>query len=88
MVFLIGDMLYIILLNMDGHNTVKVRNCWGNTEISTCESKCFFQLSLPLRASEVAFDSEVHSVSEVSPFGEVANLTSLRPQGATSLCGA
>ena len=48
----------------------------------------FFQLSLPLRASEVAFGSEVHCVSEVSPFGEVANLTSLRPQGATSLCEA
>ena len=29
------------------------------------------QLSLPLRASEVIFDSEVHGVSEVSPKGEV-----------------
>ena len=29
------------------------------------------QLSLPLRASEVIFDSEVHIVSEVSPNGEV-----------------
>ena len=29
------------------------------------------QLSLPLRASEVIFDSEVHFVSEVSPNGEV-----------------
>ena len=29
------------------------------------------QLSLPLRASEVAFGSEVHCVSEVSPDGEV-----------------
>ena len=37
------------------------------------------KLSLPLRASEVIFDSEVHFVSEVSPIGEVmANLTSLR----------
>jgi hypothetical protein len=46
----------------------------------TRESVSFlFQLSLPLRASEVAFGSEVHCVSEVSPFGEVANLTSLRP---------
>ena len=35
------------------------------------------QLNLPLRASEVIFDSEVHFVSEVSPKGEVANLTSL-----------
>ena len=52
---------------------------FGEPEKSTCESKCFFQLSLPLRASEVAFGSEVHCVSEVSPFGEVANLTSLRP---------
>ena len=48
MAFLIGDMLFIILLNMDGHNTVKVRNCWGNTEKSTCESKCFFQLNPPM----------------------------------------
>ena len=31
----------------------------------------FQQLSLPLRASEVAFGSEVHCVSEVSPDGEV-----------------
>ena len=31
----------------------------------------FRQLSLPLRASEVAFGSEVHCVSEVSPDGEV-----------------
>ena len=29
------------------------------------------QLSSPLRASEVAFGSEVHCVSEVSPNGEV-----------------
>ncbi|MBQ9747172.1 MAG: hypothetical protein IJV98_00170, partial [Clostridia bacterium] len=29
------------------------------------------QLSLPLRASEVASGSEVHCVSEVSPNGEV-----------------
>ncbi len=29
------------------------------------------KLSLPLRASEVIFDSEVHFVSEVSPDGEV-----------------
>jgi hypothetical protein len=35
------------------------------------------QLSLPWRASEVIFDSEVYSVSEVLPDGEVANLTSL-----------
>ena len=35
------------------------------------------QLNLPVRASEVIFDSEVHFVSEVSPIGEVANLTSL-----------
>ena len=35
------------------------------------------QLNLPLRASEVIFDSEVHFVSEVSPIGEVVNLTSL-----------
>ena len=36
------------------------------------------KLSLPSRASEVIFDSEVHFVSEVSPDGEVwANLTSL-----------
>ena len=28
------------------------------------------QLSLPLRASEIIFDSEVHFVSEVSPNGE------------------
>ena len=42
------------------------------------------KLSLPLRASEVIFDSEVHFVSEVSPDGEAqsckatrANLTSL-----------
>jgi len=32
---------------------------------------------LPLRASEVTNGSEVHFVSEVSPDGEVANLTSL-----------
>jgi hypothetical protein len=51
-------------------------------------ASAFFQLSLPLRASEVAFGSDVHCVREVSPFGEVANLTSLRPQGATSLCEA
>ena len=31
----------------------------------------FRQLSLPLRASEVAFGSEVHCASEVSPDGEV-----------------
>ncbi len=31
----------------------------------------FKQLSLPFRASEVAFGSEVHYVSEVSPGGEV-----------------
>ena len=35
------------------------------------------QLSLPHRASEVIFDSEVHFVSEVLPVGKVANLTSL-----------
>ena len=36
------------------------------------------KLSLPLWASEVIFDSEVHFVSEVSPVGEVvADLTSL-----------
>ena len=29
------------------------------------------KLSLPLRASEVIFDSEVHFASEVSPNGEV-----------------
>jgi len=32
---------------------------------------------LPFRASEVIFDSEVYFVSEVSPDGEAANLTSL-----------
>ena len=26
----------------------KVRNCWVNTEKSTCESKCFFQLNPPM----------------------------------------
>ena len=41
MVFLIGDMLYIILLNMDGHNTVKVRNCWGNTRKSKSRDLLF-----------------------------------------------
>ncbi len=34
----------------------------------------FFQLSLPLRASEAACGSEVHCVSEVSPYGEVGKL--------------
>ena len=29
------------------------------------------QLSLPLRANEIIYDSEVHFVSEVSPNGEV-----------------
>ena len=29
------------------------------------------KLSLPLRASEIIYDSEVHFVSEVSPNGEV-----------------
>ncbi len=42
-----------------------------STEKSTCESKCFFQRCLPLRASEVAFGSDVYCVSEVSPYGEV-----------------
>ena len=44
------------------------------------------QLNLPVRASEVIFDSEVHFVSEVSPIGEVANLTSLEAKPQTSLC--
>ena len=35
------------------------------------------QLSLPYRASEVIFDSEVHGVSEVLPSAKWANLTSL-----------
>ena len=35
------------------------------------------QLNLPLRASEVILDSEVHFVSEVLPNGKVANFTSL-----------
>ncbi|MBO7215812.1 MAG: hypothetical protein J6S77_08345 [Clostridia bacterium] len=35
------------------------------------------ELSLPLRASEVANGSEVAFGSEVSPYGEAANLTSL-----------
>ena len=35
------------------------------------------QLNLPLQASEVILDSEVHFVSEVLPNGKVANLTSL-----------
>ena len=38
-----------------------------------------------MRASEVIFDSEVHFVSEVSPIGEVANLTSLEAKHQTSL---
>ncbi len=39
------------------------------------------KLSLPLRASEVIYDSEVHFVSEVSPNGEVVGkLTSLVQQ--------
>lgn len=38
-----------------------------------------------MRASEVIFDSEVHFVSEVSPIGEVANLTSLEAKPQTSL---
>ena len=42
--------------------------------------QCFFQLSLPLLASEFVFGGEVHCVSDVSPFGEVANLTSLRTE--------
>ena len=37
---------------------------------------CAPQLSLP-SASEVIFDSEVYFVSEVLPYGRVANLTSL-----------
>ena len=36
-------------------------------------------------ASEVIFDSEVYFVSEVSPDGEVANLTSLLQKAKTSL---
>ena len=43
----------------------------GEPEKSTCESKCFFQRCLPLRARDVASGSDVHCVSEVSPCGEV-----------------
>ena len=50
---------------------IKLHFYTTSTEKSTCESKCFFQRCLPLRASEVAFGSDVHCVSEVSPYGEV-----------------
>ncbi|MBO7196385.1 MAG: hypothetical protein J6V80_03530, partial [Clostridia bacterium] len=54
---------------------------WSNTKNAQLTLGIFLslreQLNLPLRASEVIFDSEVHYVSEVSPNGEVANLTSL-----------
>ena len=35
------------------------------------------QLSSPLRANEIIYDSEVHFVSEVLPLAKWANLTSL-----------
>ena len=44
----------------------------------------FLERCLPLRASDVAFGSDVHCVSDVSPCGEVAYL--ITPQRAFS-CG-
>lgn len=38
----------------------------------------FLERCLPLRASDVAFVSDVHCVSDVTPDGVVANITSLR----------
>ncbi len=42
-----------------------------------CLERC-----LPLRASDAAFGNDVHCVSDVSPCGEVANITSLCDEGA------
>ena len=55
---------------------------WSNTKKCSAYAGHFLlslgeQLNLPLRASEVILDSEVHFVSEVLPNGKVANLTSL-----------
>ena len=49
---------------------------WSNTKKCSTSVGRFLlslgeQLSLPYRASEVIFKSEVHGVSEVSPKGEV-----------------
>ena len=33
---------------------------------------CFFQRCLPLRASDVAFSSDVHCMSDVTPHGVVS----------------
>ena len=44
----------------------------------------FFQRCLPLRASDVAFDSDVHCVSEVSPYGEDARCCILFTEGYRS----
>jgi len=42
---------------------------------------------LPLRASDVAFGSDVHCVSDVSPRGEVGkHHITLRRRSKTSLC--
>ena len=43
----------------------------------------FFERCLPLRASDVAYGSDVHCVSDVSPYGEVGKFHfTLRPLGA------
>ena len=47
---------------------------YGNGTINSClacSHENTLKLSLPLRASEVTYGSEVHFVSEVSPVGEV-----------------
>ena len=48
----------------------------------------FFQRCLPSRASDVDFVSDVHCVSDVSPYGEVGkHHITLRPSGAIHYYG-
>ncbi len=58
-------------------NPVPVQARSPAPEKSSCESNCFFQLSLPFRASEVTLCVVKLLRSEVSPAAKWANLTSL-----------
>ena len=53
----------------DNFDPIEIQKC--STSVGRFLLSLGEQLSLPYRASEVIFDSEVHGVSELSPKGEV-----------------
>jgi hypothetical protein len=59
------------------------------TKSTSYEVLFVLERCLPLRASDVAFGSDVHCVSDVSPRGEVGkHHITLRPTGAKHHCAS